>query len=320
MHTKRNLTAFIMIILLSLTSLLVACGAAPQMASREALPEAPEGEGAFGAPAVQPDIDQRTLFQSDDSAQTAERIVIKNGNLDIVVADPAASMERISRLAEELGGFVVSANLYQQQLDGGVEVPRAAITIRVLAEHMDDAMNRIRQESDRLPLSETVNSQDVTSEYTDLQSRLTNLEKTEEQLQQIMDEATRTEDVLSVYNQLVSVREQIEVIKGQIKYYEQSAALSAISVNLIANEAVQPLTVGNWEVGGVAKQAIQALIDAVQTIVYAATWTLLYILPVLLLIGLIFVLPVYLVIRFIRRRRKSRPQHPAPVEPASPTV
>jgi hypothetical protein len=45
--------------------------------------------------------------------QGAERIVIKNGNLSIVVADPPKSMDAISQMAQEMGGFVVSANLYR---------------------------------------------------------------------------------------------------------------------------------------------------------------------------------------------------------------
>jgi hypothetical protein len=104
-----------------------------------------------------------------------------------------------------------------------------------------------------------VNSQDVTAEYTDLNSKLVNLEAAEKQLQEIMDSANRTEDVLSVYSQLVATREQIEVIKGQMKYYEQSAALSAISVQLIANAAMQPITIGGWQPVGVAS-FLQSLI------------------------------------------------------------
>ena len=46
---------------------------------------------------------------------------------------------------------------------------------------------------------------------------------------------------------LPTIREQIEVIKGQMKYYEESARLSMVSVELIANEAVQPLTIGGWQ-------------------------------------------------------------------------
>ena len=290
-------------ILFIITLLLAACSAAraPEMVENQSV------AAGSGAPA-QPAMEQAAFDQALSSPKDIERIVIKNADMEIVVANPANSMDRISKMAAEMGGFVVTANLYQQQLDSGVEVPRATITIRVPAEQLDEALGRIRKESDRLPLSENLNSQDVTSEYTDLQSRLRNLENAEAQLQEIMASATRTEDVLSVYNQLVSVREQIEVIKGQIQYYEQSAALSAVTATLIADEAVKPLTVGGWEPGGVAKRAIQALINAMKYIVTAAIWVIILVLPVLLVIFLIFILPPVLLIRAWRRRRKSRPQ------------
>ena len=99
-----------------------------------------------------------------------------------------------------------------------------------------------------------------------------------------MEQAYETEDVLSVYNRLVEVQEQIELIKGQMQYYEQSAALSAISVNIQANEAVRPLKIGNWQPVGVAKRAIQVLINTLEVIANLLIWIALYILPVVLVL------------------------------------
>jgi len=239
--------------------------------------------------------------------------VIKNASSTIVVDDPAKSLDAIARMAEEMGGFVVTANLYHNQLEGGIEVPGATITIRVPAERFDDAIMRIREESDREPLNENINSQDVTGDYTDLQSRLRNLEAAEAQLTEIMESATKTEDVLSVYNELVRVREQIEVIKGQIKYYEQSAALSAISVELRANESVQPLTIGSWEPQGVAKQAVRALINTLKALATVVIWLIILVAPVLLVLFIVFGIPLILIVRAIRsRRRRQAGQMPPP--------
>jgi hypothetical protein len=238
-----------------------------------------------------------------------DRMVIKNANLTIIVPDPTVSMDRISKLAEEMGGFVVSAALTQTSLANGKEVPNATVTIRVPAARFNDALERIRSESDQPSQNEAINSQDVTSEYTDLQSRLRNLEAAEAQLTEIMGSANRTEDVLAVYNQLVSVREQIEVIKGQMKYYEQSVALSSISTELVANEAVQPISVGGWQPGGAARRAIQTLINTLQALVNMVIWLVVYLLPVLLALFIIFGLPIILliwVIRTWRRRRRAR--------------
>ena len=211
------------------------------------------------------------------------RMVIKNASLSIIVEKPGESIDAISKLAADLGGFVVSSNLYRIQTDGGLEVPQANITIRVPAEKLDQALAAIKSGAGEI-LNENVSGQDITQEYTDLESRLKNLQRAENQLTEIMEQAYQTEDVLSVYNRLVEVQEQIELIKGQMKYYEQSAALSAISVNIQANEAVQPLKIGNWQPVGVAKRAIQALINTLEVLANMIIWIVLYILPVVLIL------------------------------------
>jgi len=233
------------------------------------------------------------------ASTTVERLVIKNASLSMAVDDPEASMDLITSLAEELGGYVVSAYMYQTTLESGAQVPHASISIRIPAEKLNHVLETIKAETTQPLLSENIDSQDVTADYVDLSSRLTNLEATEVQLQQIMDEAVKTEDVLAVYSQLTYIREQIEVIKGQMKYYEEASSLSMVSVELIANEAVQPLTIGGWQPEGVAKKAVQALINTVKFLAEAGIWIVIYILPVALLVfG-----PLALIVWAVMRRR-----------------
>lgn len=230
------------------------------------------------------DADNSVYSQEELQIQESQvRMVIKNASLSIVVEQPGVSIDAISQLATDLGGFVVSSNLYQTQTENGLEVPQANITIRVPAESLDQALAEIKSGAGQI-LSENVSGQDVTQEYTDLESRLRNLERAEKQLTEIMEQAWDTEDVLAVYNRLVEVQEQIELIKGQMKYYEQSAALSAISINIQANEAVQPLKIGNWQPVGVAKRALQALINTLKFLADMLIWIALYILPVVLIL------------------------------------
>ncbi|MGH2582886.1 MAG: DUF4349 domain-containing protein [Anaerolineales bacterium] len=239
-------------------------------------------------------------------AASAERLVIKNASLSLVVDDPEASMMEIAALAERLGGFVVSSNLYKSTTSTGLEVPRANITIRVPAERFQETLDTLREQSIDV-LSDNQSGEDVTAAFTDLQSRLRNLEDAEALLRQIMEDADSTEDVLNAFNQLNYITEQIEVLKGQIQYYEESAALSAISIDLVANEAVQPIQIGPWTPVGAAKDAIEALIRALQGIVEAAIWLLLYVVPVVVVIGV----PLWLIGRGVSRlvaNRRSKPK------------
>lgn len=297
------------LIFLTLTTIFVtACASA-------ASPSFTASEGSYDmaapmeAPAADRGWDSSTAYSAQNAYSTtppdANRIVIKNADLSIIVNDPAASLEKISTMAEEMNGFVVSAQVYREKLSDGQEVLRASATIRVPAERLSEALERIRSESSKPVLHENIDSQDVTREYTDLQSRLRNLEAAEAQLQEIMLDAKKTEDVLNVYYQLTQVREQIEVTKGQIQYYEQSAALSSISVQLVPDAAVQPLTIAGWEPVGVAKDALQSLINGLKTVANIGIWLVLYALPMLLIV-LAPVVIIVLVIRRLRRRAKAQ--------------
>ncbi len=275
-------------------------GYAPEILMESSAPMARGVADSFAGEA-----DNSVYSEKDMQIQESQvRMVIKNASLSIVVEEPGVSIEVISKMASDLGGFVVSSNLYRTQTANGLEVPQANITIRIPADKLDQALAEIKSGAGQI-LNENISGQDVTQEYTDLESRLRNLERAEEQLTKIMEQAWETEDVLIVYNRLVEVQEQIELIKGQMKYYEQSAALSAISINIQANEAVQPLKIGNWQPIGVAKRAIQALINTLELLADMLIWIVLYILPV----ALILFFPVRWLWRWLKKgsaKRKER--------------
>jgi hypothetical protein len=241
-------------------------------------------------------------------AQVRERLVIKNADLAILVKDPEADMVAITKLAETMGGFVVSSNLYQSYTPSGLPVPEATIVIRVPSEKLDEALKTIKADAVEVQ-TENISGQDVTSAYVDLESQLKNLEAAEAQLVEIMSKAEKTEDVINVFNQLTSIRGQIETIKGQMKYYEESAALSAISVRLIAEETVQPIEIAGWKPVGTVRDAIQNLIYFSQDFVDFVIWFVVNFLPKLLMIGFVFGVPIWLIVRAVRkanRRRKAK--------------
>ena len=275
---------------LTTTLLLAACASAatPSQRSFDFAGGAPAAapEMMFDAPmeAPAPAVDVASNAAGEGfNAAAVERLVIQNADMSIVVADPAAKMKSIEQMAESLKGFVVSSNLYQTNTSTNVRVPEGQITIRVPVEKLDEALDEIKSDTIEVQ-SENRSGQDVTKDYVDLQSRLKNLEATEAQLVKIMEDANKTEDVLNVFNQLTSIREQIEVVKGQIKYYEESAALSAINVRVIAEESVQPIEVGGWKITGTARNAFQTLIDFAQGFVRFLIWLIILIIPAGLLI------------------------------------
>jgi hypothetical protein len=325
---KKKMKRLLIALILVTTILLSACGS---FAASTVAPSYDRQAIGGGAPVEMPAATMAPYAPAAEAAKSADsfnsvggavppvqqdRLVIQNADYSLVVKDPKAKMDQMSALARTMGGFVVSANLYQTYSPNGNQVPEGTIVIRVPADRLEEALKQIKADVVTVQ-NETRSGQDVTQEYVDLKSRLKNLEAAEAQLTKIMEQATKTEDVLNVFNQLVSTREQIEVIKGQMQYYEQSANYSAISARLIAEETIKPIQVGGWKPQGVVRDAIQSLINFLQDFVNFLIWSVLYYLPKLLLIGLVVVLPIWLVYILVRAivRRSKKNKTPAPPEP-----
>jgi chitodextrinase len=165
-----------------------------------------------------------------------QRMIVRTSNMSMVVSDIAATLDRISTLAENSGGYIVSSNKYQ---DNGRLA--GTITIRVPAGQFDSAMSTLRGMADEVT-SENTSSQDVTSEYVDLTSQLKNLQATEAQLLQIMTKADKIADILAVQEQLTNTEGQIETTKGRMQYLEQTSATSLITVSLSQSKLDVKLT------------------------------------------------------------------------------
>ncbi|MGB8215173.1 MAG: DUF4349 domain-containing protein [Anaerolineales bacterium] len=247
-------------------------------------------------------------------AAAQNRLVSMTVNLSIVVTDPQKKIDAINQMAEDLGGYLISMNMSQVDTPDGNTVPQGTISIRVPAEKLDTALSQIKTGVVSVQ-SEDRTGQDVTSQYVDLQSQLTNLEKAEQDLQAIMDDAqnnpgndstTKTQDVLNVYNQIVTIRGQIEQIEGQIKYIDETTSTSAITVNLIAEETIKPIEIGGWKPVGVARDAVQALVKFLQGFVNFIIYLVLLVLPILIVVFGPIALIIWGILSLVKRRKAKK--------------
>jgi len=261
------------------------------------------------APGAEPMMAADSAAYAGDTVVTQaadqQRLVIQNADMAIVVADPKARMAAIEAMAKRMGGYVVSSNLSQVWTNNNLRVPEGYIVVRVPADSLTEALDEIKADVVEVQY-ENRSGQDVTDAYVDLESRLRNLEVAEAQLVRIMENATETEDVLQVFNQLTSIRGQIEQVKGQMQYYEQSAALSSIKVRVIAEQTVQPIEIAGWKPQGVVRDAIQNLIYFLQDFVDFLIWFVLNTLPKLVLIFGPLGLIVWAIVRAVRKNRRPK--------------
>jgi len=259
-----------------------------------------EAEAPIPAPAV---IEQYEKGAGGVAVpQAEERLIIRMGDISLLVEDTEESLTKIEALALELGGFVTNSNSWKVN-----DALHATITIRVPAESFDEARRRIKEGALEVQ-SENTSAQDVTEEYVDLEARLTYLEETEGELRELLRSAQergeKAEGILAIYRELSNIGIQVEQAKGRMQYLERSAAMSALTVTLTPKEEI-PLVEKEWSWIRTVRDSIYDLVVALQFLADMATRFTITLLPILITIALPFAVLGWLVWRWRRRRAKK---------------
>lgn len=165
---------------------------------------------------------------SDQGSPVAPQqpMIIKNGEIEIVVEDAQSAIDQVTNIATDNGGYVLSSQSASQ--NGRAT---AIMTIAVRAENFEIAMRRLRDIAMEV-VRETSSGQDVSTEYVDLQSRLRNLEATRDRIRALLDNANTVEEALEINTQLSDIEAEIEQVKGRMTYLTGRAAFSTITVTL----------------------------------------------------------------------------------------
>jgi hypothetical protein len=291
------LVSFILLAILLLT----ACGGAPA-----AKPEAPP---SYVEPLVQQNADEAakqlggaaaqvapmpTAGSVDNSAQPvdpnivggANRLIIKNADVKLLVADSDAAIDRTTQIVGDLGGYIVSSRVWYQDWQDGKSYKYATITIGIPVEQFERALSRLRGLSIKV-LDETASGEDVTSQFVDLQSQLTNLQATRERIKGFLEQATTVDEALRINQELSNIEAQIEQIQGQIKYLSDRSAFSTITVNFepdlppVATPTPSPTpTPDAWDPGKTFDDAKESVTYAYQGIVDFLIWFFVVLVPI----------------------------------------
>lgn len=194
---------------------------APAPPPKIILPGVDVGERPVIVPAPAP-----APSQGEGAYPETDRMIVRTGNMQLVVEDVRASIDKINELAETLKGYVVSSRSWKEG-----ERLIGATTIRVPAEQFYYATSVIRAMAVEVR-SESTSSTDVTEEYIDLSAQRRNLEATEAQLLELIKKAEKVEEVLAVQRELSRVQGELEQIKGRMQYLERTSETSLIEVVL----------------------------------------------------------------------------------------
>jgi hypothetical protein len=205
-------------------------------------------DGAGMAPVPGTDVQNGPPVSSDDAAsgggssesynnsalpQMLDRQIIRTALLTVNVEAVSQKFEEVSNIALGAGGFVSSSTFGNTG-----ESQTASVTIRVPSDQYDATIRKLRGLGE--VKEESSNANDVTEQYTDLQSRLRNLRASEERYLDLLTRAQNIDEILTVQDRINATRAEIEQVQGRIQMLDNQSSLATITVHLLPPPAAAP--------------------------------------------------------------------------------
>jgi hypothetical protein len=207
--------------------------------------------------------------------------VVKTGSVSLEVRrqDVGPAMTRLASLATGLGGYVADTKTAE-----GSDDPSGSVTLRVPVSTFEQLLSQVRGLG--TVRSSTTHGQDVTSQYSDIQARLTALTGTRDQLLTILHKASAIGDVLAVQDRINDVQTQIDQLQGQQKLLDDQTSMASLAVD-VAPKGTTPGTPAKPSgIGKAWDDARHGFTSGVEDIL-AASGTILVVLLVLAALGVL---------------------------------
>ncbi len=252
---------------------------------------------------------------SQSSSQPASQYLIKSLNVGMTLPDTRVAASQLTQWITTTDPSAQTAGATYSQDGNQYDV---TLTYSVAASYYDQVKAYLTNYADQnkgklLSLQESV--QDVTNDFVDSQSQLSNLRVEQARLQTFMSQAQNVTDLLSVEQRLTDVEGQIQQIEAHLKQLTGQTSYYTVQIQLTPLSSYVPPITQPWSPGAIFQAALSSAKAFGEGLLTVLIWLAVY---------AIYIVPVgiiaWLIVRYRRRRQGRLAQALASAQPTPPAV
>ena len=174
-----------------------------------------------------------SVTDSSATAEFANRKIVKTAVLGIKTKNYDTFMNGVKQKIEQYGGYIEKSQEYNYD---NASNRNANMNVKIPADRLDAFIDELAAIG--TITSKSVESNDITDSYIDVESRIKALETEEETLLGLLKKAESLTDVIELQERLSTVRADLERIKAQKQSYDGMIAYSGVSLDINEVERV----------------------------------------------------------------------------------
>lgn len=219
---------------------------APTLALSAQAPSASSSNRSAADTAMESAPEAKTGAGSTDGSETSGTKIVRTADLTISSTSFDTDVEALTRLTEELGGYVSSVNLSGEASQRKDRV--AYYSLRIPSDRLDEFLTGVEGIGHVTSRYETAT--DMTTQYSDTQMRLTTQQTKMTRLNELLKQATDVSDLLEIESEIANTQYTIDQLESSLRTIDRNVDRSDISVTLweqSAGETAQTVELTLWQ-------------------------------------------------------------------------
>ncbi len=228
------------------------------------------------------------------------RKLIRTVNLQVETTEYDRLIEDINRQITDAGGYLEHSDLSGTSLYNPGRGRYANLTVRIPADKLDAFLSQVGEACNITSRSE--NTQDITLQYSDIESRKKSLTIEQERLWALLEKADTLESVIALEERLSEIRYQLESFESNLRIYDNQVDYSTVYISINEVQVFTPTapdSIGTRIQKGFSRNLNTAINSAVNFFIWLIT-TLPILIPLVIVLAFILIL-----IRKFSRNRKA---------------
>ena len=223
-----------------------------------------------------------------------ESKIIVTGSLDMETKDLEELLEVVTEKIRESEGYVQKSNT-SKSYDGRRYY---YATIRIPSEKYDSFISSLKGSGNVTNYS--YRTEDVTSDYYDIETRLTTLEAEHDKVLKFYDKAETIDELMSIEQRLTDIQYEMDSLKLRIENYDLLTSYSTLELNITETEILTN-TEENFsaKVNNAFVEGLENLKLSMQSLIVLAAYN-----SWLLVLALIITSVIFISLKTIKKKNK----------------
>lgn len=160
------------------------------------------------------------------------RKLIRTVWLDMETTDFDSSLQSVHEKISALEGYTEQSEVTGSRLNYAGEpiLRHASMTVRIPTKHLEAFLQAAQASGNIVSQSET--TEDVTLQYSDVESRKKSLEIEQERIWALLEKAESLESVIALEERLSEIRYELESLEARLRLYNNQVEYSTVHLTL----------------------------------------------------------------------------------------